>query len=209
MLNNTVYGDLSEKVEISLQTGRFQWQTQSAHDYGGIVELSNAPIRIPVQLDEGFVFREPGEYRVRVTTDRLTQGNKLGGGRVLPITTNAMVIHVEEMPAGEEAARLREIRDALANSHDSGNRARMEAVRNLACLQSEVEVADVLDEVDNPDAAELMQLDHAIAVHFKLGTRPGEEGTLPLRFEDMSEQLESSICERAYQRLLIQNLRGE
>jgi hypothetical protein len=62
----------------------------------------------------------------------------------------------------------------------------------------EVEVADVLDEVEYPDAAELMQLDHAIAVHFKLGTRPDEEGTLPLRFEDMSEQLESSIYERAY-----------
>ena len=69
---------------------------------------------------------------------------------------------------------------------------------SLAAGESEVEVADVLDVVDNPDGAELMQLDHAIAVHFKLGTRPGEEGTLPLRFEDMSEQLESSICERAY-----------
>jgi hypothetical protein len=69
---------------------------------------------------------------------------------------------------------------------------------SLAAGESEVEVADVLDEVDNPDGAELMQLDHAIAVHFKLGTRPDEEGTLPLRFEDMSEQLESSICERAY-----------
>ena len=46
---------------------------------------------------------------------------------------------------------------------------------SLAAGESEVEVADVLDEVDNPDAAELMQLDHAIAVHFKLGTRPGEE----------------------------------
>ena len=69
---------------------------------------------------------------------------------------------------------------------------------SLAAGESDVEVADVLDEVDNPDGAELMQLDHAIAVHFKLGTRPGEEGTLPLRFEDMSEQLESSICERAY-----------
>ena len=69
---------------------------------------------------------------------------------------------------------------------------------SLATGDSEVEVADVLDEVENPDAAELMQLDHAIAVHFKLGTRPGEEGALPLRFEDMSEQLESSIYERAY-----------
>jgi hypothetical protein len=69
---------------------------------------------------------------------------------------------------------------------------------SLAAGESEVEVADVLDEVDNPDAAELMELDHAIAVHFKLGTRPGEEGTLPLGFEGMSEELESSICERAY-----------
>jgi len=69
---------------------------------------------------------------------------------------------------------------------------------SLAAGESEVEVADVLDEVDNPDAAELMQLEHAIAVHFKLGTRPSEGGTLPLRFEDMSEQLESSIYERAY-----------
>jgi hypothetical protein len=69
---------------------------------------------------------------------------------------------------------------------------------SIAAGESEVEVADVLDEVDNPDAAELMQLDHAVAVHFKLGTRPGEEGTLPLRFEDMSEELESSIYERAY-----------
>ena len=69
---------------------------------------------------------------------------------------------------------------------------------SLTAGEFEVEVADVLDEVDNPDAAELMQLEHAIAFHFKLGTRPGEEGTLPLRFEDMSEQVESSIYERAY-----------
>ena len=69
---------------------------------------------------------------------------------------------------------------------------------SLAAGETEVEVAYVLDEVDNPDAAELMELDHAIAVHFKLGTRPGEEGTLPLGFEGMSEELESSICERAY-----------
>jgi hypothetical protein len=69
---------------------------------------------------------------------------------------------------------------------------------SIATGESEIEIADVLDEVDNPDAAELMQLGHAVAVHFKLGTRPGEEGMLPLRFEDMSEQLESSVYERAY-----------
>jgi hypothetical protein len=69
---------------------------------------------------------------------------------------------------------------------------------SLAAGESHLEVGDVLDEVDNPDAAELMQLDHAIAVHFRLGTKPGDEGSLPLHFEDMSEQLESSIYERGY-----------
>jgi hypothetical protein len=69
---------------------------------------------------------------------------------------------------------------------------------SLAAGESDLEVGDVLDEVDNPDAAELMQLDHAIAVHFRLGTKPGDEGSLPLHFEDMSEQLESSIYERGY-----------
>jgi hypothetical protein len=69
---------------------------------------------------------------------------------------------------------------------------------SVAAGDSEFEVNDVLDEVDNPDVAELMQLDHAIAVHFNLGTKPGEGGALPLRFEEMSEQLESSIYERAY-----------
>jgi hypothetical protein len=134
-LNNTDYGDMSEKVEISPQTGWIQWQTRSAHDYGTGLDLSSAPIRIPVQLDEGFVFREPGEYRVRVTTDRLTRGNRWSGDGDLPITTNELAIHVDEMPAGEEAARLREIRAALASSHGSDNRARQEALRSLACLQ--------------------------------------------------------------------------
>ena len=45
---------------------------------------------------------------------------------------------------------------------------------SVAAGDSEFEVNDVLDEVDNPDVAELMQLDHAIAVHFNLGS-PGKE----------------------------------
>src|ERR1700756_202713 len=53
---------------------------------------------------------------------------------------------------------------------------------SLAAGESEVEIAEVLDEVENPDAADRMELAHAIAVHFKLGPRPDEEGTLPLRF---------------------------
>lgn len=69
---------------------------------------------------------------------------------------------------------------------------------SLAAGESEVEIADILDEVDNPDSAELIELDHAVAVHFTLGKKPGEEGALPLQFESLSEQLESSLYRRAY-----------
>jgi len=69
---------------------------------------------------------------------------------------------------------------------------------SIAAGESDVEVADVLDEVDNPDAAELIQLDQAVAVHFTLGQKPGDKGAVPLEFEGMSEELMASVYERAY-----------
>jgi hypothetical protein len=53
---------------------------------------------------------------------------------------------------------------------------------SIAAGESDVELADVLDEVDNPDAAELIQLDQAVAVHFTLGQKPGDNGAVPLEF---------------------------
>ena len=60
-----------------------------------------------------------------------------------------------------------------------------------------VEVADVLDEVGNPDEAEMIELGHPIAVHFRLGDKSNGEG-LPLEYEGINEYLEESILERAY-----------
>jgi hypothetical protein len=67
----------------------------------------------------------------------------------------------------------------------------------VVSASTEVEVADVLDEVDNPDEAELIELGHPIAVHFKLGDKSNGEG-LPLEYEGINEDLEDSILERAY-----------
>ena len=68
---------------------------------------------------------------------------------------------------------------------------------SVVSASTEVEVADVLDEVDNPDEAELIELGHPIAFHFRLGDKSnGEE--LPLEYEGMNEDLEDSILERAY-----------
>jgi hypothetical protein len=152
MLNNTVYGDLSEKVEITPGTGWFQWQTPSGHDYSSEAKLDDAPIQIPVRLDEGFVFREPGEYQVRVTTARLMRGSTLGGVGVPAITTNELTIKIQPMPAEAEAAKLREIRADLVGA-GSTNRdpTRTKGMRNLATLQGEDALAEKVKLLEDGD----------------------------------------------------------
>jgi len=153
MLNNTVYGDLSEKVEITPGTGWFQWQTPSGHDYSSEVKLDGAPIHIPVQLDEGFVFRTPGEYRVRVTTARLMRGTTMGGIAVPAITTNELTIEIQPMPADVETAKLREISADLAGtgSTNRNDRTRTQGLQNLATLQGEDALTEKIKLLEDGD----------------------------------------------------------
>ena len=127
MLNTVEYGDLSEKVEISPSTGWVQWQTPSGHDYLSQVQLGTAPVRVPVMLDEGYVFREAGEYRVRVTTGRA------GGG---PVRTNELTLELMAMPAGEEARRVEGLTGESASA-GAGSTARGSALKRLATLQGD------------------------------------------------------------------------
>ena len=143
-VNNTVYGDLSEKVEITPAEGWFQWQTQSGHDYADAVKLGATPERIPVRLDEGFIFREPGEYRVRVTTARLTRGSMLSGTALPAITTNDVTITLRTMPPEVEKATLTTIRADLASAGEtrSGYELRQSAMDRLAALQGDDALAE-------------------------------------------------------------------
>jgi len=127
-INASIYGDLSEKVEITPATGWFQWQTQSGHDYASIENLGDQPIRIPVRLDEGFVFREAGHYRVRVTTARVYRGSALGGPSLPAVTTNEVGLDLKTMPADVESSMLRGIRADLASEPRNCN---------CPCAQSE------------------------------------------------------------------------
>ena len=139
MLNTTVYGDLSEKVEITPAKGWFVWQTQSGHDYSTQAKLGDAPVRIPVDLDEGFVFREPGEYRVHVTTARLMSGAILGGSSLPAATTNDVTIELKTMPTDVEASKLATIRSDLvsAGKDRRGDELRQNAMHRLAALQGD------------------------------------------------------------------------
>src|ERR1035438_7133002 len=60
LLNNTLYGDIADAVEIAPASGLVQWRGRSGHDYSSVTNLGSKEFRIPIVLNEGFVFREPG-----------------------------------------------------------------------------------------------------------------------------------------------------
>jgi hypothetical protein len=72
---------------------------------------------------------------------------------------------------------------------------------SLVAAGSRTEADDVLDEVENPDSAELLPLSHPIAIHFSLKRpSPGDMITDALELEDFAfnEALVESIGTRAY-----------
>lgn len=72
---------------------------------------------------------------------------------------------------------------------------------SLVAAGSRTEADDVLDEVENPDCAELLPLSHPIAIHFSLKRpSPGDMITDALELEDFAfnEALVESIGKRAY-----------
>lgn len=139
MLNTTDYGDMSDKVSITPADGWMQWSGQSNHDYASVQTLTDRAQRIPVRLNDGYVFRKPGHYTVRVTEQRVT-GGTMGKSTPIPATlTNEVDIDLEEMPAGMEAESIREIRNDMANAPagPQGNAARYAAMNRLSALQGD------------------------------------------------------------------------
>lgn len=141
MLNASDYGDIADDVEITPASGWMRWHGPSGHDYSDEMTLGSSEIRLPIVLNEGFVFREPGHYEIRVTTNRLTQGSSVLNLKAsAPATTNAMGIDLEPMPPDVEAEEVK----ALVSQIDSadvqtqaGSDVHREAVSRLADLQGD------------------------------------------------------------------------
>lgn len=125
-INTEVYGDLSEKVEITPSTGWLQWEGISGHDYFTSTELTEKELKIPVSLDEGFIFRKPGHYEVRVSTHRV----------IGEMTTNAVGIDLEEMPEEMESKKVTSLVAEIEGSSRSRIR-KARAFRQLAALQGD------------------------------------------------------------------------
>jgi hypothetical protein len=141
-LNTTGYGDLSErKVEITPATGWMQWQGPSGHDYAAVSPLEDKEVRIPVVLNEGFVFREAGHYEVRVTTSRLIRGHGTSSQPLGAITTNSVGIDLAAMPDETEDSLVRGLLAEINGPHTktrAGYYERQAAYARLAALQGDV-----------------------------------------------------------------------
>jgi hypothetical protein len=133
--------DLSErKIEITPASGWLQWQGPAGHDEISPVPLDAKDLRVPVVLNEGFVFREPGHYEVRVTTGRLGRGSGMNIEWSGEITTNTVGIDLTPMPEAVEAATVRNLLAEIA-SNNGGTReayfAMEAAYARLAALQGD------------------------------------------------------------------------
>jgi hypothetical protein len=101
-VNTTGYGDMSEQVNITPADGWLRSRGPSGHDYLTTEKLEDAPIRIPVLLNQGIVFQKPGHYEISVTTARLIAPQPSPGA--LRLTTNTVSIDITAPDDQEEAA---------------------------------------------------------------------------------------------------------
>lgn len=104
-MNGSEYGDIVDDLTITPATGWFQWQGKSGHDYVSDVPLGATGIRVPLVLNRGYVFREPGHYEITVTTRRMGAD---------PIATNAIGIDIEARSVADESALVKELDAAIA-----------------------------------------------------------------------------------------------
>lgn len=110
-VNSSDYVDLADAITISPADGWFQWQGESAHDYWTGTPLDATGVRVPLVLNQGYVFRKPGHYEITVTTRRMGP---------VPITTNAIGIDIEARPVADESALVKELDAAITEKATAG-----------------------------------------------------------------------------------------
>jgi len=125
IVNTTDYGDLADTITITPAAGWFQWQGRSDHDYFSSTQLTNHEISVPLVFNQGYVFKEPGHYEIRVTTYRLDSKS---------LTTNSIGLDLTARPADEEQALVRSLNAQLASPEPDNDSCRCER-GNLAAEQ--------------------------------------------------------------------------
>ncbi|MBS1815287.1 MAG: hypothetical protein JSS87_10465 [Acidobacteria bacterium] len=124
-VNNINYPDIADDATITPATGWFRWRAKSAHDYSTRTPVDATGIRIPVLLNQGYVFRQPGHYEITITTRRMAG---------TPITTNAVGIDITARSPEDEAALVWSLNAAIASTR---GKEQQKAAQQLAFLPGE------------------------------------------------------------------------
>ncbi len=108
----------ADTVVISPEIGVTQWFDEMTggqrylRDMISTKNLSNAPQRVELILNDTLRFDIPGRYTVSVKTRRVTKNSKLYS-RPFPLTTNSVTFEVEPMSYADEAAEVKRLSDRL------------------------------------------------------------------------------------------------
>jgi hypothetical protein len=109
----------TDTIVISPEIGVSNWLVELTdgfrylRDISSTANLSNAPQRVELILNDTLRFDNPGRYTVSVTTRRVTK-NSLLYSRPLTLTTNSITFEVEPMSVADETAEVKRLSDLLA-----------------------------------------------------------------------------------------------
>ena len=112
-----------DTVVISPELGVSHWLDEmtagrrNARDFFSTQDLSNAPQRVELFLNDTLRFDVAGRYTVSVTTRRISKGSRTFS-RPFSLTTNSITFEVEPMSEADETAEVKRLSDLLAASHN-------------------------------------------------------------------------------------------
>jgi hypothetical protein len=108
----------SDTIVISPEIGVSHWLVEMTNgiryprDVSSRANLSNAPQRVELILNDTLRFDNPGQYTVKVTTSRVTKDSLLKY-QPLALTTNSVTFEVEPMSEADETTAVKRLSDLL------------------------------------------------------------------------------------------------
>ena len=110
----------TDRISVTPDDGLFHWKDRLEPrpfpvDSVVVTDLSTSPATVEVPLNKTVRFDKPGDYRVRVTTRRVSPDGFGGLSRsTISLATNEVTFHVELMTDAEGEQRVLELRSLLA-----------------------------------------------------------------------------------------------
>ena len=149
----------TDRISVTPDDGLFHWKDRLEPrpfpvDSVVVTDLSTSPATVEVPLNKTVRFDKPGDYRVRVTTRRVSPDGFGGLSRsTISLATNEVTFHVELMTDAEEEQRVLELRSLLARPTPFANRLQeqTEHCEDLAFLVGRAAAREKVEQYFHPE----------------------------------------------------------